>query len=681
MNETAQYLLAQAAKQPLRAVRFATAELWRRGRMRWSNSIEHTLPAFSASGVEQRFAPFLGPRMNAAAEFTQRLPFALERIVERAEGVCRHEFAVLGERFTAPDAPAWHRDPKTGYEWPVVPPGELDILSASPGSDVKRPWDLGRFHHGLHLGQAFLLTGRSEFAREFAQQVAHWIAQCPYPRGIHWAMPMEVGIRVANWCLAGGLLARGGYQDAEFWSRFQQQIFLHGRFLQLHREWNPVARGNHYLGSVVGLLFAGALFRDTAEGAGWLQQGRAAVAAEMEEQVGADGVAHEGSSGYHLLVLEMMTAAALVATRALCPADPSAPAMASTWGEAFARKLASMYDFPAELASGRRTVPILGDADDGRLLPLCSCEAANSVTHILETGRALFPGNKWPSVDHMCEEAWWLTGAGCPPLQGERPAVSRGFAESGFYFLTSKRMRASVRCGRLGVNGWANHAHCDQLSVEFCVDGASVLMDPGTYVYASDGAARNAFRGSRAHNAPVVNSAEQNRFWPGLLFRIVDDTQSQTLGWRADLKATRLVGEHRGYERLPVMARVRREVILWQETESLEMIDSVTGRGSVDLEWNWQFAPELPLIEQPVVKTPPESGWWRVLAWQAGPTIMTVWAEKEHMPIEARLVEGWVAPRYGRRLCAPKLQFSCNGRLPMRVRFVFSLFGTSTGTQ
>ena len=88
----------------------------------------------------------------------------------------------------------WHRDPKTGHRWPLRTAGELRIVDAAPDADVKRPWELARFHHLLPLGKAYLLTREPRHAKEFTAQVSHWLKENPYPRGIHWAMPMEAAI-------------------------------------------------------------------------------------------------------------------------------------------------------------------------------------------------------------------------------------------------------------------------------------------------------------------------------------------------------------------------------------------------------------------------------------------------------------------------------------------------------
>ena len=201
MSEMLSYLWAQARRQPLDTLRFAAGEAWRRGRMRWVDSLDKNLPHFSNGFAGKGFAAFL-PSAALHRDRLSDLPFA-PRTIETAKRICRHEFEIFGERIALGPEIDWHCDWKTGYRWPLERPGRISVLEsqagAPAGTDIKRPWELGRFHQGLALGQAFALTGDAAYAREFAAQVAHWIRSNPYPLGAHWAMPMEVAVRAVNW--------------------------------------------------------------------------------------------------------------------------------------------------------------------------------------------------------------------------------------------------------------------------------------------------------------------------------------------------------------------------------------------------------------------------------------------------------------------------------------------------
>ena len=58
--------------------------------------------------------------------------------------------------------------------------------------DHKWIWELNRHQHLIVLAQAHLLTGRYEFISEIEGELASWLAQNPFVRGINWASALEV---------------------------------------------------------------------------------------------------------------------------------------------------------------------------------------------------------------------------------------------------------------------------------------------------------------------------------------------------------------------------------------------------------------------------------------------------------------------------------------------------------
>jgi hypothetical protein len=84
----------------------------------------------------------------------------------------------------------------------------------------------------------------------------------PVGYGPHWASPMDVAIRAANWCLAVPLFA-GSTLPPGFWAGMLANLWVSGRYLERHLEWHPVYRGNHFIANAVGLVYLGVLFRGT----------------------------------------------------------------------------------------------------------------------------------------------------------------------------------------------------------------------------------------------------------------------------------------------------------------------------------------------------------------------------------------------------------------------------------
>lgn len=676
MSALTSYLLAQGKRRPLQTLRFCTAEALRRVRLQRPLTVNGVAPV-SVSNLAGRFRPF--------APATAANPVAAAAgtaLIEQAERICKGEVEILGQPVCLGPAPDWHADWATGHRW--SPEQRTTLLAGPAGTDVKRPWEFARFHHGLRLAQAYWLTRQPRFAHAFAGQVAHWWQHNRCPRGIHWAMPMEVALRAINWIAAAALLADASL-EAAFWQRFLASLQQHGRHVFAQREWNPVARSNHYLSCVVGVLFGGILFRDTAEGQQWLAFGRRALADEMLAQVDEDGVAHEGSSGYHLFVTELFLTGALAASQLdSLEHGPNGSSgdlrgqLVRSWGEPFARRLEKMFAFARALVAGRSAPPIWGDCDDGRVLPFCACPAGHA-HHLLATAATLFQRTDLAG-DHSCSEPHWRLGATSSPATAaatpEGPGTAEAFLHAGFFFFSSPRMRGSIRCGPLGVNSWANHAHCDQLGVELCLDGRPVLVDPGTYLYSGDPEARNALRSTRAHNTPMVEGTEQNRFWPGLLFRMMDDTRSRLLRCHSGNGCFEFAGEHYGYLRLPQRVTVRRDLRLDRAQDTLLVCDTLSGHGSARMEWNFALAPGLtpqhfPAAAPPLAVTGLPPAMEYLSTWRLGPLHMQVWLEGAAVAVP-HIEPGWVAPRYGQRVPSCVLQLAGTFPLPVRVAFRFA---------
>jgi len=673
MSELLSYLAAQARSQPGSTLRFVAGELWRRGRARLHPALAAGLAELGSEQFRAA-APLFVPEACLAGRHAPRAPW-MDATIQRAERISRGEVEVFGEWVPVGLQPEWQRDWKSGHRWPLGPAGRLRVLDAPVGADVKRPWEVARFHHGLALGAAAALTGDAHPAHTFAALAQQWIEQNPWPRGIHWAMPMEVALRAMNWIQAAMLCSVAGHLEPAFARELSRNLFLHGRHLWAYREWNPVARANHYLACVTGLVWLGALFEGTPEGRRWFEFGSRELLREMECQTGADGVAREGSSGYHAFVAELFLSAALLLARRAVQGRAAnghlAAAIQRGTSPAFAARLPRLFDFLSALCAGRDTPPVWGDADDGRVLPFGGT-SSTPVRVLASIGEAL--AGRPVTSGGAAAEIYWRFG----PLPESQVAPllsphhrSQAFADSGFFFFSSRRMRGSVRCGPLGVRGWANHAHNDQLSFEFSLDGRPVIVDPGLPCYADDPAARNLFRSTRYHNTVEVAGAEQNRFWPALLFRIVDDTRSRAVGWHADESGTSFAGRHSGYLRLPERALVRRELRLSPD-DTLAVRDLVELAGPAPVAWHFHFAPEIAveLAEQQTgIAGSAPAGMELQSRWRVGPVLLSVWTGFPTRQLAGGTSMGWIAPRFGQKVAAPILE--CRARLSGRAEVLF----------
>jgi hypothetical protein len=519
-------------------------------------------------------------------------------LLGRADASVAHRFDLLGSGPVdlGPEVD-WHADFKTGRRWPARHISRLPI-SYPDGSDVKVPWELSRGQHLPQLAAAARLTGGARYADELHAQLHHWIERNAVEIGPNWLCTMDVAVRATNWVAALALWPAAADE------RVLASLLLHGRFIRTHLEWTPV-RGNHYLADVAGLLVIAALFSGGEEGRAWARWAAAELPREMEHQVLADGCAHEASLPYHRLVAELM----LCATQA---ADALLPGTLPEWHR---ERLQRMLDVVAVVRRPDGLVPQVGDADDGRFLPLDDYGVADPRSH-----------------DHLFAQA------GRPVPGAPRPALS----DAGLWVLRDGPLWVLVRCGPTGMRGRGGHGHNDALSFELSVGDRPVVVDPGSYLYTADPAARNAFRSTAAHSTLRVDGREQNDL--GLdLFLLPERARARAL----QVDERRFEGRHEGFG----AGHVR--TLTLEGGELLRVVDTIDDDHEHLLEYALPLDPgcTAQVHEGEVVV---RSGEWRIEVAAPG------------MPL--RVEDGWYSPSYGVRVPAPVVRGRRRGTGPTELR-------------
>jgi hypothetical protein len=533
-------------------------------------------------------------------------------IESRAEEIASHCFDLLGSGPTQLGATIpWTQDFKTGVDWPLDHISRVPVVRGD-GSDIKVPWELSRGQHLPLLAAAHHLTEDPRHLDELGAQLRSWITANPVERGPNWACTMDVAIRAANWLAALALLER----RPPWLDEVVSSLLLHGRFIRSHLEWGEV-RGNHYLSDVVGLLPIAALFSRSAEGAAWADWAVAQLEQEMAHQVRRDGCDHEMSVPYHRLVCELF-----VCGRG--HADALSPGRLS---DAFGERLERMLQFVADHTRSDGLAPQMGDADSGRYLPLGDY------------------GSDQRDHRHLFSQAG-----------RERPAP-RGhvaYEDGGWYVMRDGPLWAMIRCGDVGLEGIGAHAHNDQLSFELCLGTQPLIVDPGSYLYTPDPAARNAFRSTAAHATLQIDGREQNPLRNDYLFSLEDVAAARALSWEVTGRAARFVGEHRGFA--PVVHR--RQVVFDGERRTVKVRDDVIG--GRDLQWSFPLAPGADAV---VAGN-------RVVARWPGVTLELEACDGVAWTID----ESWVSPAYGVRQPAPVIRAHSGPRAA--TRFVLHVRGS-----
>lgn len=594
-------------------------------------------------------------------------PDRVNQTIEMAARLLAHEFDMLGSGPYVPvdqDRPArdgyvpidWHVDPLRRLRFSrTVPKRDWNFSKMQPGNaDIKYPWELSRCQHWPTLGQAFLLTKDDRFALEIARELDDFTEANPAGVGVNWTCTMDVGLRAVSWTIGLELVRASTALDEAFWARAFSALYDHGVFIRNNLENTFEVTSNHFLSNLTGLLWLGAVFADLAEGTAWLSFAQRALEHEMTVQVLPDGADYESSVPYHRLVTEIFLASARLADHRRAPLPATHRA-----------RVKDMVAFLAAVTRPDGLMPQVGDADDGRLHVLGGYGAVTpqDARHLFGPAAAMYGEPAWWSLGGSAgewEAAWWGLRPPYPP-RPLVPGVARLFPDAG---LTVARSAAGhyllVTNGAVGTNGFGNHKHNDLLSFEYHHSGTPLIVDPGSYVYTSDPAARNRFRGTAFHSTLMVDDVEQNELRPDYLFRMFEKANPESGLFREAVDEVVYAGVHHGYERLPERVTHERTFRFVKSSGALAITDRLIGSGSHRLRWHFHLAPGISA----------ESDGATAVKLIAGGRS---WLLNAPAGLEVAIAPSVYSPSYGRCVECIAIDFSLDTDLPGERSFEFSI--------
>lgn len=632
------------------------------------------------AGMDAEELRAASPRFYASLD-AQRLDL-LKRVLpeeaaahlEQAEKILRHEFNLLGSGEYVPRDPErdprgeyspidWYLDPVRNLRFPRgIPVKEWKLYEMRPANaDIKYPWELARCQHWPALGQAWLLSRDERFVHEIRHQLSDFREANPVGFGVNWTCTMDAAIRALNWVLAFDMITEAEL-DEEFRREMLEALFEHGQFIYANLENHYEVTSNHFLSNVVGLYYLAFHFRALDEGREWLGFCRDALEKEIMLQVLEDGADYESSVPYHRLVTELFLGAARLSRH-----------FGEPLSEAFDRRLETMLDFLAGVLRPDGLMPQVGDADDGRLHILSGYGrwAPQDPRHLFGPGGHYFDRPEWRLLGGATgtwEALWW--GYEADEDQLRECAASPGLPRDNFRLYPHAGLAVArengnyllVTNGIVGTKGFGNHKHNDQLSFEYFHQGVPLFVDPGSFVYTSDFAARNRYRSTKAHNTLCVNNIEQNEMNEEWIFRLFESAHAEHVRFRVTNDYVEYEGHHRGYNRLSQKLDHFRTLRLFRETGELEIVDRLEGDGDYDLLWQFQGSSNLQPTSTDVEKS--------VLVFSAlgKDFLMTV---PPNLRMELR--DGVYSPSYGVEMPGISIVFSSAFKLNGKKEWIFRI--------
>jgi hypothetical protein len=405
---------------------------------------------------------------------------------------------MLGHRFDLRGAIDWHRDPRTGHQFPRTFYADVPRHQGSGGPiDVKYVWELGRQQYLVELARGWLFGRDERYAARARQLLLDWIDQNPRYEGIHWTSGLEAAMRPISWIWTLATLREwSGWTGADL-VRIANSLGEHAEYLRGHFSFYS-SPYNHLIGEATALYLIGRVLQEDPRSAEWRQAAAKVLTGHGPRQFYGDGFCVEQAVGYHYYTLGFLTLAVVAARNA---AEPLLEVE---------QIVQAAYRAGMHFRMPDARWPAIGDVDSARSVPVLPDDFWN-FDGLCSVAAVLFgdPEMKLPDMQPG-EELFWLLGTrglnDWDRIESSPAATFSLLAESGYVVGRSEGDWLCVDAGPIAHGLYADgtpstaHGHMDTLQVLYCHDGEPVLVDCGMPFYFGDREWVRHFRGSGAHN-------------------------------------------------------------------------------------------------------------------------------------------------------------------------------------
>jgi hypothetical protein len=434
-------------------------------------------------------AALAASRLQALVGSMNVLLPVIEAEVAAAQALMEGRWRLFGHEVRLDDPPRWNTSALSGRAWPDAPSAHIDYHDTAAAGDPKEVWELGRLTVLPTLALATRVTGDDAYAQRAIRWLNDFTRRNPLGHGIHHTSGIEQAIRVitVSWTLA---LLRDLALEAEIEPciGLLAQQALH---LRDHLSLGSSAN-NHLIAEYAALAMMGALFPSLRGADALMNRGLDGLEREVLRQFDADGVSLEQSFGYVPFIWELLISPLIAAGAAGRTAPP-----------AVRERLAASLAFMRTVRLPDGQWPRIGDEDDGRIV-----FAGADASRLDVAGGMLAP---WLGVSGPSD-------AGAPSAAGDRAADNRDAAHvgsahdgAGYTVWREGELLVTFDHGPLGLAPLAAHGHADALSVTIHNGSDPVIVDPGTFAYHADRAARDRCRSTPAHATLHFSAASQAR--------------------------------------------------------------------------------------------------------------------------------------------------------------------------
>jgi len=464
-----------------------------------------------------------------------------------------------------------------------------DIKSLDQQPDIRAVWEPARLQHLVNLIRYISQTNGPSNARLVEQfvkdSVIGWIQKNSFLFGPHYISAMECGLRIPVffYCLKSlENLDIGEYQ------LILDTIYRHGWWISKHLSLYS-SLGNHTVAECTGLIFAGAIFRNTKEGREWLKTGRDLLKQELYHQILKDGGPVEQSFNYHRFVMDLYWLVIDFLER---------------------NDLHNGIDFKERLTQGELFIKAFEDKH-GALPPIGDSDDGHAVAPELYPRRI--------------------------NLDKEKRKIQT-FSSSGYTVINCSNSVLTFDHGSLGMPPLYNHGHADALSITLSLDNKKILIDPGTYRYNGEPEFRKYFKGTRAHNTVTIDGLDQASQETGFIW---SRPYKAKLVKSAEINGGLLLkADHDGYMRIKEPIRHSRSIFNFDEINFF-VKDTFSGKGIHIFELNFHVHPDSEITLE-------DNAWWKIKH-QGAVIFMKLLNGNNFNLIKGQKnpLFGWYSPSYG----------------------------------
>ena len=528
------------------------------------------------------------------SDYHQICPSDSLRILSQADKACDHivDFLGTGPTKLGKDID-WHLDFKSGYRWKPGYHKDLKYGNPKAFSDVKIPWELSRLQWLIPIGQGYLLTKNNMYALKARNILESWIDENPYGLSINWSCTMEVALRIISLTWLFHVFKNSSdWKSDEFKGKLLRTIYFHADFTSRHLERSDI-NGNHFTANAAGLVFAGLFFGPGNDSSNWQKLGWKILCDEFTNQVSDDGVDFEGSIAYHRLVMELFLYPALYMNKFNIPLP-----------ESYSTRLLMMARFTSAYSRNDGSVPLVGDADDARVLPFGEQNINDHRYLLAAVGTLLNNTELLQKFSGPLSEFFWLFETYSVQnylKQTYEKQINNStlFPDGGYIILRNERDHIFINANNLGLGGRGGHSHNDLLSFELSILDVQLVTDCGAFLYTSDYKERNNFRSTAYHNTPQIDKNEINRFFgKNYLWMLHNDAIPKIQEFYTSNEIDRVVASHSGYNRLDSPVSVERKFIMSHHRHKFTIEDTFRGSGKHFIETPIHLARDVNILSR-----------------------------------------------------------------------------------